>query len=263
MSSTHPIAQVLTEYYARIEYLYEHRDQPLGVPTGLIDLERLLGGLQKSDLDSIAARPGLGKASFLLNLGLNAAQRFQQRVAIFSLAMSSEQVAERLIAQQSGIDSQRLRFGKLTDADWPVFVQATSGLSEAGIWIDDTAGLSPLQLRAKARRLQAAQGLDLILVDYLQLMTIERRTENRNHEVAFISQSLKNLARELNVPVLVASQLSRAVEQRNEKHPQLSDLRDSGVLEQDADVVMFLYREESPRGTISRHTCCGIVSGKT
>ncbi len=240
---TRPIAQVLTEYYARIEYLYEHRDEPLGVPTGLIDLDRLLGGLQKSDLDIIAARPGIGKTSLLLNIGLSAAQRFQQRVAIFSLEMSAEQIAERLVAQHAGIDSQRLRTGQLTDEDWPLFVQTTSGLSEAGVWIDDTAGLSSLQLRAKARRLQAAHGLDLIVVDYLQLMTSERRSENRNQEVAALSQGLKNLARELNVPVLVASQLSRAVEQRSDKRPQLSDLRDSGSLEQDADVVMSLYRD--------------------
>ncbi|MBI5564576.1 MAG: replicative DNA helicase, partial [Chloroflexi bacterium] len=240
---TRPIAQVLTEYYARIEYLYEHRDEPLGVPTGLIDLDRLLSGLQKSDLDIIAARPGIGKTSLLLNIGLSAAQRFQQRVAIFSLEMSAEQIAERLVAQHAGIDSQRLRTGQLTDEDWPLFVQTTSGLSEAGVWIDDTAGLSSLQLRAKARRLHAAHGFDLILVDYLQLMTSERRSENRNQEVAALSQGLKNLARELNVPVLVASQLSRAVEQRSDKRPQLSDLRDSGSLEQDADVVMFLYRD--------------------
>jgi replicative DNA helicase len=240
---TRPIAQVLKDYYERIEYLYEHRDETLGVPTGLIDLDKLLGGLQKSDLIVVAARPGLGKTSLLLNVALNASQRFHQRVAVFSLEMSDEQVCERLIAQQSGIDSQRLRFGQLTNDDWPMFVQTTGGLSEVGIWIDDTPAISPMQLRAKARRLYAEQGLDLIVVDYLQLMSVDRRAENRNQEVTQISQALKNLARELNVPVLVASQLSRAVEQRADKRPVLSDLRDSGAIEQDSDVILFIYRD--------------------
>ena len=241
--NTRPIAQVIKDYYERIEYLYEHRGEPLGVPTGFIDLDKQLGGLQKSDLIVVAARPGLGKTSLLLNIALNASQRFHQRVAVFSLEMSGEQVCERLIAQQSGIDSQRLRFGHLTDDDWPVFVQTTSGLSDIGIWIDDTPAISPMQLRAKARRLHAEQGLDLVVVDYLQLMTVDRRAENRNQEVTQISQSLKNLARELNIPVLVASQLSRAVEQRADKRPVLSDLRDSGAIEQDSDVILFIYRD--------------------
>ena len=240
---TRPIAQVLKDYYERIEYLYDHRDEPLGVPTGFIDLDKQLGGLQKSDLIVVAARPGLGKTSLLLNIALNASQRFHQRIAVFSLEMSGEQVCERLIAQQSGIDSQRLRFGHLTDDDWPVFVQTTSGLSNIGIWIDDTPAISPMQLRAKARRLHAEQGLDLVVVDYLQLMSVDRRAENRNQEVTQISQSLKNLARELNIPVFVASQLSRAVEQRADKRPVLSDLRDSGAIEQDSDVILFIYRD--------------------
>lgn len=240
---TRPIAQVLRDYFERIEYLYEHRDEPLGVPTGFIDLDKQLGGLQRSDLIVVAARPGLGKTSLLLNVALNASQRFHQRVAVFSLEMSDEQVCERLIAQQSGIDSQRLRFGHLTNEDWPMFVQTTSGLSEVGIWIDDTPAISPMQLRAKARRLHAKQGLDLIVVDYLQLMGVDRRAENRNQEVTQISQALKNLARELNAPVLVASQLSRAVEQRADKRPVLSDLRDSGAIEQDSDVILFIYRD--------------------
>ena len=241
---TRPIAQVLMDYYAHIEYVYEHRGEPLGVPTGFIDVDKLLGGLQKSDFIVVAARPGLGKTSLLLNVALNAAQRFHQRVAVFSLEMSNEQVCERLVAQQSGIDSQRLRFGQLTDEDWPLFVQTTSGLSNTGIWLDDTPAISPLQLRAKARRLYAERGLDLIILDYLQLMSVDRRVENRNQEVTQISQALKNLARELNVPVLVASQLSRAVEQRADKRPVLSDLRDSGAIEQDSDVIAFIYRDE-------------------
>ena len=244
--STHDaarIAHLLTEYYQHIEYLYEHRGQPLGVPTGLIDLDRLLGGLQKSDFDIIAARPGIGKTSLMLNLALNASQRFHQRVLIFSLEMSKEQIIERLVAQQSGIDSQRLRFGNLQDEDWPVFVQTTNVLAEVGIWIDDTPGITALQLRSKARRVYAEHGLDLIIVDYLQLMGTDGRVENRNQEISQMSRALKNLARELNVPVLVASQLSRALEQRADKRPLLSDLRDSGAIEQDGDVIMFIYRD--------------------
>ncbi len=237
------IAHILTEYSAYVEYLYEHRGQPLGVPTGLVDLDRLLGGLQKSDFDIVAARPGLGKTSLMLNLALNASQRFHQRVLIFSLEMSKEQIVERLVAQQSGIDSQRLRFGNLQDDDWPVFVQTTSALSEAGVWVDDTPGITALQLRSKARRIYAEHGLDLIIVDYLQLMGTDGRVENRNQEISQMSRALKNLARELNVPVLVASQLSRAVEQRADKRPLLSDLRDSGAIEQDGDVIMFIYRD--------------------
>jgi replicative DNA helicase len=241
---TRPIGAVLKEYYERIEYLYEHQGEPLGVPTGFVDLDKLLGGLQKSDLIVVAARPGVGKTSLMLNIGLNAAVRFQQRVAVFSLEMSDQQVGERLVAQHAAIDSQRLRFGQLTEADWPQFVQTTSHLSDQHLWIDDTPAISPLQLRAKARRLQTEHGLDLIIVDYLQLMSVDRRAENRTLEVAQISQALKNLARELNVPVLAASQLSRAVEQRQDKRPMLSDLRDSGAIEQDSDVILFIYRDD-------------------
>jgi replicative DNA helicase len=263
--STHEaarMAQILTEYYQHIEYLYEHRGQPLGVPTGLIDLDRLLGGLQKSDLDIVAARPGLGKTSLLLNLALSASQRFQQRVLIFSLEMSKGQIIERLVAQQSGIDSQRLRFGNLQDEDWPIFVQTTAVLSETGIWIDDTPGITALQLRSKARRIYAEQGLDLIIVDYLQLMGTDGRVENRNQEISQISRALKNLARELNVPVLVASQLSRAVEQRADKRPMLSDLRDSGAIEQDGDVIMFLYREGAYNDTCENPNLTELIVAK-
>ncbi|CAG0991693.1 hypothetical protein ANRL2_03245, partial [Anaerolineae bacterium] len=263
--STHEaarMAQILTEYYQHIEYLYDHRGQPLGVPTGLIDLDRLLGGLQKSDLDIVAARPGLGKTSLLLNLALSAAQRFQQRVLIFSLEMSKDQIVERLVAQQSGIDSQRLRFGNLQAEDWPIFVHTTNALSEVGLWIDDTPGITALQLRSKARCLYAEHGLDLIIVDYLQLMGTDGRVENRNQEIAQISRALKNLARELNVPVLVASQLSRAVEQRADKRPLLSDLRDSGAIEQDGDVIMFIYREGAYNETCENPNLTELIVAK-
>jgi replicative DNA helicase len=238
-----PIKQIIHEYYDRIDYLYQHRGEPLGIPTGYKLLDKLLGGLQRSDLIIVAGRPGMGKTSLLLSIAQNAARKYNQRVALFSLEMSSEQVVQRLISSETGIDSQRLRLGDLREDEWPTFVQATGVLSDARVFIDDTPSISVLQMRTKARRLHAEHGLDLILVDYLQLMRGDFRSENRVQEVSYISRELKALARELNVPVLAASQLSRAVEQRQDKHPQLSDLRESGSIEQDADVVMFIYRD--------------------
>ena len=239
-----PISDAIRAYYDRIEYLYEHRGEPLGIPTGFVDLDKMLGGLQRSDLLIIAARPGVGKTSLMLNIALNAARKHHQRVAIFSLEMSNEQIVQRLVSAETGIDSQRLRTGDLDDQDWPLFVQATSALSDTLVFVDDTPSITALQLRTKARRLYAEHGLDLIIIDYLQLMSGEARSENRVQEISYLSRSLKALARELNVPVLVASQLSRAVEQRSDKRPILSDLRDSGSIEQDADIVMFIYRED-------------------
>ena len=239
-----PIKQVLTDYYDRIAYLYEHQGEPLGIPTGFVDLDKLLGGLQRSDMIIIAARPGVGKTSMLLSIALSAARKYKQKVGIFSLEMSNEQLVQRLVSSETGIDSQRLRMGELEENEWPKFVEAAGHLSDTMIFIDDTPGLSALQLRTKARRLHAEYGLDLIMVDYLQLMSGDFRSENRVQEISYISRSLKGLARELNVPLVAASQLSRAVEQRHDKKPILSDLRDSGAIEQDADVVIFLYRDE-------------------
>ena len=239
-----PIAEVIRHYYDHIEYLYEHRGEPLGIPTGFIDLDKMLGGMQRSDLIILAARPGVGKTSLMLNVALAAARRFHQRVAIFSLEMSNEQIVQRLVSAETGIDSQRLRLGDLQEDEWPLFVQATSALSDTLVFVDDTPSISALQLRTKARRLHSEHGLDLIIIDYLQLMSGDSRTENRVQEISYLSRSLKGLARELNVPVLVASQLSRAVEQRSDKRPVLSDLRESGSIEQDADIVMFIYRDD-------------------
>ncbi len=239
-----PIAEAVRSYYDRIQFLYEHRGEPLGIPTGFIDLDRLLGGLQRSDLIIVAARPGVGKTSLLLSIGLTAARRYHQRVAVFSLEMSSEQIVQRLVSQETGIDSQRLRLGEVHEDEWDLFIKATSELSDTLMFLDDTPSISALQLRTKARRLHAEHGLDLILVDYLQLMSGDMRSENRVQEISSISRGLKALARELNVPVLAASQLSRAVEQRADKRPVLSDLRESGSIEQDADVVMFIYRDD-------------------
>lgn len=257
-----PIAEVIRDYYDRIEYLYEHRGEPLGIPTGFLDLDKMLGGLQRSDLIIVAARPGVGKTSLMLNVALSAARRFHQRVAVFSLEMSNEQIVQRLVSAETGIDSQRLRLGTLEEDEWPLFAQATSALSETLIFVDDTPSISALQLRTKARRLHAEHGLDLIIIDYLQLMTGDNRSENRVQEISYLSRSLKGLARELNVPVLVASQLSRAVEQRSDKRPVLSDLRESGSIEQDADIVMFIYRDDVYDESSERKNVAELIVAK-
>ncbi len=239
-----PISEVLSNYYDRIDQLSQRDEEIYGVPTGLTDLDKLLGGLQKSDLLIVAGRPGSGKTGFLLSVAKNAAQKHKKHVAVFSLEMSNEQLVQRLIAQETKIDTQRLRSGKLNDNEWPIFTHAIEVLGDTPIWLDDTPAITPLQLRTKCRRLHMEYQLDLVIVDYLQLMGSDMRTQNRVQEVSFISRSLKVLARELNVPVLAAAQLSRAVEQREGKKPVLSDLRESGSLEQDADIVMFIHRPD-------------------
>lgn len=239
-----PIQQVLSEYYDRIEQLTQRDGDTYGVPTGFIDLDKLLGGMQPSDFLIIAGRPGMGKTAFLLTAAKHAAQTHKKHVAIFSMEMANEQLVQRLISQETGIDSHRLRTGKLNEDEWPKFAHAIDVLAETRIFLDDTPGLTPLQLRTKSRRLHMEFRLDLILVDYLQLMSGGIRIENRVQEVSYISRNMKMLARELNVPVLAAAQLSRAVEMRADKEPQLSDLRESGSLEQDADVVVFINRPE-------------------
>jgi len=233
-----PISAVLSEYYDRIDELARRPEEIFGVPTGFIDLDRMLTGMQASDFLIIAGRPGQGKSGFLLSVAKNAAMLHKKHVAIFSLEMSNEQVVQRLVAQETGIDSQRLRTGKLNQDEWPLFTQAVEVLSDTHIFLDDTPAISPLQLRTKCRRLHMEFGLDLVLVDYLQLMGGDVRTENRVQEVSYISRNLKVLARELNIPVLAAAQLSRAVEQRTDKRPVLSDLRESGCLTGDALVAV-------------------------
>ena len=239
-----PISKVLSDYYDRIDDLARRPDDIVGVPTGFKDLDSMLTGLQPSDLLIIAGRPGQGKTGFLLSIARNAALTHKKKVGIFSMEMSNEQVVQRLISQETGIDSQRLRTGKLTESEWPLFTQAVEVLSDTKIFLDDTPALTPMQLRTKCRRLHMEFGLDLVVVDYLQLMSSDTRNDNRVQEVSYISRNLKVLARELNVPVLAAAQLSRAVEQRTDKRPVLSDLRESGSLEQDADIVMFIYRPD-------------------
>jgi replicative DNA helicase len=238
-----PIQEIVPRYYDYIENLYEHRGELMGVPSGFRDLDRILGGFQRSDLLFLAARPGVGKTSLMLDFALHAAEN-RKVVALFSLEMSAEQLVQRLVSQVSGIDAQRLRMGQLKDEEWPAFAEAIGHLSELPIYIDDTPSITVLQLRTKCRRLASERGLDMIFLDYLQLMDSDSRSDNRVQEVSYISRSLKGLAREIDVPLMTASQLSRAVEQRQDKHPVLSDLRDSGSLEQDADIVMFIYRDE-------------------
>jgi replicative DNA helicase len=257
-----PISQVLSEVYDRIDQLSQRNEEIMGVPTGLIDLDKLLGGLQKSDLLIIAGRPGSGKTGFMLSVMKNAAQRYKKHVAMFSLEMSNEQLVQRLIAQETGIDTQRLRTGKLTEEEWPLFTHAIEVLADTHIYLDDTPAITPMQLRTKCRRLHMEYELDLVIVDYLQLMSGDTRNDNRVQEVSYISRNLKVLARELNVPVLAAAQLSRAVEQRADKKPVLSDLRESGSLEQDSDIVMFIHRPDAMEKDNPRSNLAEIIISK-
>lgn len=247
-----PVKQIAREYLERIEQLHERGDDIIGVPTGFTDLDRLLGGLNKSDLIILAARPGMGKTALQTGIALTAATRYGKRVAMFNLEMSGEQLVQRMIATETRIDSQRLRRGQLQEQEWPIFMEAIGRLSETRIFIDDTPSITSNQLRTKCRRLYAEHGLDLIVIDYLQLMQAERSTNNRVQEISEISRSLKGLARELDVPVLAAAQLSRAVEQRQDKRPQLSDLRDSGCLTGDSLVTLAETGERVPIRNLSR-----------
>jgi len=259
------INDVLTSYLMKLEQLHERRGTIVGVPTGFTDLDRLTGGFQRSDLLILAARPAVGKTSFALSLARNAAVRYQQSVALFSLEMSKEQLVQRFLSMEASIDQQRLRTGWIEDEDWEQIEQAMGRLSQARIYIDDTAGISTMEMRSKARRLASEQGLDLIIVDYLQLMQSSiggKRNENRVQEVSEISRNLKGLARELDVPVLALAQLSRTVESRQSKVPQLSDLRESGSIEQDADIVMFIYRDEVYNPDTERKNIADIIVAK-
>jgi replicative DNA helicase len=237
------IGQVIDSYYEQINYLQEHRGEVVGVPTGFRDLDEITGGLQRSDLIILAARPSVGKTSLCLSLAYNVATQYQGTVGIFSLEMSREQLVQRLLAMDTRIDTHRLRTGHIRESELQIVMEAMGRLASVPIYIEDTPGLSVMEVRSKARRLQAQAGVDLLIIDYLQLMQ-GRRTDNRVQEVSEISRGLKALARELNVPVLALSQLSRAVEGRTSHVPMLSDLRESGSIEQDADIVMFIYREE-------------------
>ena len=241
-----PLRQLLYSAYDRLDYLHAHKGEVSGVRTGFRDLDTLTTGLQKSDLVILAARPSIGKSSMALNIAEHAAVTEGKTVGLFSLEMSKEQLVLRLLSSVSHIDSQRLRTGFLEEMDFTRLAPAMNALAEAPVFIDDTPNISTMELRTKARRLQAESGLDLLIVDYLQLMqaTFVSRDANRVQEVSEISRGLKALARELEVPVVALSQLSRQAEMRESKEPRLSDLRESGSIEQDADLVLFLWREK-------------------
>jgi replicative DNA helicase len=241
------LAQVMTECLQRLDTVHSQSSDVIGTPTGFRTLDVPLGGLQSSDLIIVAARPGMGKTAFALNIAAHVASEHQMNVGVFSLEMSRQQLGFRLLSLFTRIDQQRLRMGWVHDDEWERLIEQAQRLSESPIWIDDTPGLSVTTLRSKARHLHAQHPLGLLIVDYLQLMhaTLDgKRFQNREQEIAEISRGLKSLAKELDVPVLALAQLSRAVEGRASKIPQLSDLRESGSQEQDADVVLFIYREE-------------------
>ncbi|KUJ90892.1 MAG: replicative DNA helicase [Thermoanaerobacter thermocopriae] len=239
-----PIKDVLMNTFYKIEELYKNKGQLTGIPSGFPDLDLKTAGFQPSDFILVAARPSMGKTSFALNIAQNAALLTGLPVAIFSLEMSKEQLVNRLICSTANIDSQKLRTGNLDEDDWMKLAAAMTPLSKASIYIDDTPGIGVMDIRAKCRRLKLEKGLGLVMIDYLQLMQGRGRAENRQQEISEISRSLKSLARELNVPVITLSQLSRAPESRSDHRPILSDLRESGAIEQDADIVMFLYRDD-------------------
>ena len=239
-----PINQVISEALSMLEKLYEEKNDVTGLTTGFRDLNKKINGLQRSDLLLIAARPAMGKTAFALNLVQNAALKGDASVAVFSLEMSKEQLVQRMIASQSTVELKKIKTGTLADNDWPRITDGMAILSGAKIHIDDTPGIKISELRSICRKLKIEKGLDLVLIDYLQLMEGEGQNESRQQEIAKISRSLKILAKELDCPVVALSQLSRAPEQRADHRPMLSDLRESGSIEQDADIVMFLYRDE-------------------
>lgn len=256
------LGEILEEYFDRLDTLHQNKGDVVGVPTGFADLDKLTGGLQKSDLVIVAARPSVGKSALGLGVAFNAAVNHGHTVGMFVLEMSGEQIVQRLLSMETGIDSHRLRLGFIDDSEWNSVVRAFGRLSEAPIFVDDTASVTLMDVRSKARRLHAEHGLDLIIIDYLQLMTGGRRTENRVQEISEISRGLKGLARELDVPVVALAQLSRAVESRQSHVPMLSDLRESGSIEQDADIVMFIYREDTYDPETERKGIADLIVAK-
>ncbi|HEY2025610.1 MAG TPA: replicative DNA helicase [Gemmatimonadaceae bacterium] len=248
------IKELLWPTMERIEAIHAGGEAITGIASGFSDLDDLTSGFQPSDLIIVAARPSMGKTAFTLNIAQYAAIEKQRKVAFFSLEMSKESLVQRMLTSEARVDAQRLRKGMLPDSDFPRLARAAGILTHAPIWIDDSAGITMLEMRSKARRLKADQGLDLVIVDYLQLMQGPANSESRQQEVSQISRGLKGLAKELSVPVIALSQLSRAPEQRagDSKRPQLSDLRESGAIEQDADLIMFIYRPEVYEGPVDK-----------
>jgi len=239
------IRDVLMEVFERVEFLYNHKGGTTGIPSGFRDLDKMTSGFQRSDLIIVAARPSVGKTAFALNIAQNVAVRAAETVAIFSLEMSAAQLVQRMVCAESNVDAGRMRTGHLEGDDWEKLTMAIGALSEAQVYIDDTPGITVSEIRAKCRRLKKERGLGMIVIDYLQLIQGRGKPgESRQQEVSEISRTLKQIARELEVPVIALSQLSRGVEQRQDKRPMMSDLRESGSIEQDADIVAFLYRDD-------------------
>ncbi|MBO1514940.1 replicative DNA helicase [Metabacillus bambusae] len=238
------IKDVLVQTYDNIELLHDRKGDVTGIPTGFMELDKMTAGFQRNDLIIVAARPSVGKTAFALNIAQNVATKTDENVAIFSLEMGADQLVMRMLCAEGNIDAQRLRTGSLTPEDWGKLTMAMGSLSNSGIYIDDTPGIRVSEIRAKCRRLKQEAGLGMVLIDYLQLIQGSGRSDNRQQEVSEISRTLKELARELKVPVIALSQLSRGVEQRQDKRPMMSDIRESGSIEQDADIVAFLYRDD-------------------
>ncbi|SFG90068.1 replicative DNA helicase [Desulfotomaculum arcticum] len=256
------IKDILLETFKHFEFLQKHKGEITGVPTGFKELDNICQGLQPGDLIIVAARPSMGKTSFGMCIGYHAALQTKKPIAIFSLEMSKEQLVQRMICAEARIDQHKLRSGFISDTDWSQLTQKARDMAQMPIFIDDSGMLTIRQLRAKARRMHMERGLALIIIDYLQLMQGSRKVENRQQEIAEISRSLKALGKELNVPVMALAQLSRSVEQRQDKKPQLSDLRESGSLEQDADVVMFIYRDEYYNPETEKRGIADIIVAK-
>ena len=243
-SSVYPLKEILKTSFKAIENLYNKKELITGVATGFTELDQMTSGFQPSDLIIIAGRPSMGKTAFALNIAHNAAYESKVPIVVFSLEMSKEQLALRMLCSEARVDAHKMRSGFLSESDWPKLTRAAGKLSETKIFIDDTAGMGVLEMRAKARRLKSEHGLGMVIVDYLQLMKGRGSIDSREQEISDISRSLKALAKELKVPVIALSQLNRRVEDRAVKKPQLADLRESGAIEQDADVILFLYRDE-------------------
>jgi replicative DNA helicase len=258
----YPIKEIVKESFKVIERLYEKKELITGVPSGFKDLDRKTAGFQNADLIIVAGRPSMGKTALCLNIAQHAAITSKIPTAIFSLEMSKEQLAIRMLCSEARVDSARLRSGFLSESDWPKLTMAAGALSDAPIFIDDSAAISVLELRAKARRLKADRGLGLVVVDYLQLMRGRSGVERREQEISEISRSLKALAKELNIPVIAISQLSRKAEDRPGRRPQLSDLRESGAIEQDADVIIFIYRDEVYNPDSDHRGTAEVIIGK-
>ena len=257
-----PIKDVVLNALDKIEMASRTKGNVTGIPTGFIDLDYKTAGFQPSDLILVAARPSMGKTALVLNIAQHMAFREDVTVAVFSLEMSKEQLVNRLLSLESRVDSQSIRTGNLTDEDWSKLIEGAGVIGKSHLIIDDTPGISVTELRSKCRKFKMEHNLGIIIIDYLQLMTGSKRSESRQQEISDISRSLKAVARELNVPVVALSQLSRAVEQRPDHRPMLSDLRESGAIEQDADVVMFIYRDDYYNKDTAKPNVAEIIIAK-